>query len=302
MKLNSIQILRGVAALLVVYEHSMDLQMSYGNSWQQHFFHLNNFGCIGVDLFFVISGFIITSIASNYTGASQGVYFLTKRFFRINPIYYILTLVYLPFIYFNASITSSDLNLNSIFDSLLILPISADSHANKPLLTLGWTLSFEWLFYLLFYILILCNVRQKALFLMGIIVLMVVFGYIFQPNDFRLIFITNPIMLEFLLGCIISYIYLTVKQIPVDIGFICLLVGVSCYLYLIIQGFGNIDSYIATINGNLSLFRFLLWGLPSSLIVAGCVILEKMGNFQGYGIINLLCYMEMPPTLFTWFT
>lgn len=282
MKLNSIQFLRAVAALLVVYDHSLLVQMDYGTSWQQNFLHINKFGCIGVDLFFVVSGFIITFVANKYTGASQGIHFLAKRFWRINPVYYILSITFLSIIFFkpgNNPLSGGNLNINSIIDSLLILPTSRNLSGYTPLLMLGWTLSFEWLFYLLFFLLIVCKVRYKAFFLMGIIALLVISRFIFQPHDLRFQFITNPILLEFLLGCIISYIYLTVKQIPADIGFSCLFIGVASYIYLIINGFGFIWYYEGTINGYLSLNRFLYWGIPSSLIVAGCVILEKNGQF-----------------------
>lgn len=114
---------------------------------------------------------------------------------------------------------------------------------------------------------------------MGIIALLVISGYIFKPTDFRLIFITNPIMLEFILGCIISYLYLKIKTIPVDIGFSCLLIGIASWLFFIIQGFGTIWSGLATLNGHVSLSRAIFWGIPSSLIVAGCVILEKNKRF-----------------------
>jgi peptidoglycan/LPS O-acetylase OafA/YrhL len=161
----------------------------------------------------------------------------------------------------------------------LILPTTNNINDYNPLLRLGWTLSFEWLFYLLFFLLIVCKVRHKTFYLVGIIAMLVISRSIFQPHDFRFQFITNPILLEFLLGCIVSYIYSTVKQIPADIGFTCLLIGIASYIYLIINGFGLLYYHGATLNGYMSLNRFLFWGIPSSLIVAGCVILEKNGQF-----------------------
>jgi exopolysaccharide production protein ExoZ len=280
MKLNSIQFLRAVAALLVVFDNSLLVQMNYGISQQQNFLHLNKFGCIGVDLAFIICGFIITLVASKYTGASQGIHFLAKRFLRINPVYYMLSLVLLLIILFNPGYNpfpGGKPTINSIVDSLFILPTGSNLSTYTPLLKCGWALSFIWLFYLLFFLLIVCKVRHKAFSLLGTIALLVVCGIIFQPHDLRFQFITNPILLEFLLGCIISYIYLRVKQIPADIGFICLLIGVASYIYLVIKGFGIVGYFEGTLNGYLSLNRFLFWGIPSSLIVAGCVILEKNG-------------------------
>jgi peptidoglycan/LPS O-acetylase OafA/YrhL len=278
MKLNSIQFLRAIAALLVVYDHSLTLQNSYGTSWQQKFFNLSRFGCIGVDLFFVISGFIILFVANNYQGKSQGLYFLEKRFYRINPIYYILTII--AFV-INLTQNSQPVSnsLKTLFDSLLILPIRGDINDHNLIVFPGWTLVFEWLFYLLFYLIILLKVSNKFFSLTGMILLLVICGRIFKPMDLRLSLITNPILLEFLLGCLICYIYLTVRKIHPFIGVSCLLMGVCCYVYMIIYGFDDIWYNKNIESGTLSVARFLQWGLPSSLIVAGCIFLEKNGWF-----------------------
>jgi exopolysaccharide production protein ExoZ len=155
MKLNSIQFLRAVAVTLVVYAHSIDLTMQFGKSRQQDFYYLNNIGCIGVDLFFVISGFIITYVARNYSGTDQGLKFLQKRFYRINPIYYIASGLFIAVLIARLgginSLYAVKLKLNlvpSIIDTLWIIPTSGSS-LPTPLLLIGWTLSFEWLFYIL---------------------------------------------------------------------------------------------------------------------------------------------------------
>jgi peptidoglycan/LPS O-acetylase OafA/YrhL len=286
MKLNSIQFLRAVAALLVVYEHSMDVQIVYAKSWQQDFYHLNNFGCIGVDLFFVISGFIITYVANKYNGASQGLHFLAKRLVRINPVYYIATLLFLGLLILQLKVNhiplSSNFNktMTSLMDAILVVPTAGNVDSFKPLLIVGWTLAFEWLFYILFFILIICNVKRKPLILPGLILLLIVFGQLFKPEDLRLAFITNPIMLEFILGVIICQLYIHSKKIPVFVGVTCLLIGIVSYMLLIRFGYGNVWYYLGTISGTSSLNKFLLWGIPSSCIVAGCVFLEKNGRLD----------------------
>jgi peptidoglycan/LPS O-acetylase OafA/YrhL len=284
MKLKSIQFLRAVAALLVVYEHSMDVQISYGVSKQQNFYHLDNFGCIGVDLFFVISGFIITYVANKYNGVSQGIHFLTKRFVRINPVYYIATglclgLYILQLQVYNISF-AKDFNksMSSLMDAILVVPPSGDINKFKPLLILGWTLSFEWLFYAFFFILILCNVKRKTLFLPGLLLILIILGQLLKPSDLRLQFLTNPIMLEFILGVIICQWYVYSEKIPVFIGTACLSIGIIGYMLLTRFGFGNVYYYLSTIDGTNSINRVLLWGIPSSCVVAGCIILEKNGR------------------------
>jgi len=283
MKLNSIQFLRGVAALLVVYEHSMDVQEKFSISTQQKLFHLDNFGCIGVDLFFVISGFIITYIANKYNGPEQSLNFLAKRFYRINPIYYIATLFCLAICFLRLEMThqSTQSSLKGVAlqlsDSILILPTSDNVNSFLPLLTVGWTLAFEWLFYILFFFLILFNAKRKVLCLLSVIGCLVLIGRLTRFDDLRLIFLTNPIMLEFLLGLIICYFYLYAKRIPAFIGSILLISGLVAYISMIIFGFGYIWHYQLILSGDQSLHRFLYWGIPSSLIVAGSVILEKNG-------------------------
>lgn len=284
MRVNSIQFLRAVAALLVVYEHSMDVANRYGVSWQQKFYHLDNFGCIGVDLFFVISGFIITYVAHKYSGPDDGFHFLKKRFNRINPIYYIATLVCLVVYLIQAKIYNvpsflyTNRLIGSSVDALLIVPTSGYIKSFSPLLIVGWTLSFEWLFYLIFFGLIYFNAKRKLILLPLSILLLVGIGQIVKPDDLRIQFITNPIMLEFILGVIICHIHIRFSRIPAWIGGALLIVGLASYWLLIRFGYGNVWFYLDAITGKGSLNKFLLWGIPSGFIVAGCVFLEKNGH------------------------
>lgn len=261
----------------------MSIQKMYGTSMQQNFFHLDHFGCIGVDLFFVISGFVITLVANKYVGTQQGINFLVKRFYRINPAYYIATLfgllVYLIRIKLNnQSLVASFKEIGlSLSDSLLILPTSGNMNSFKPLLLVGWTLSFEWLFYILFFFLIAIKLRSKAIMLSGLIGLLVIIGQLLPIHDFRFIFITNPIMLEFILGVLICYIYLHLRQIQTHVGTGLLALGITSYMLMVMFGFKSVSNYLDVLSGDVSVSRFVWWGLPSSFIVAGCIILEKNG-------------------------
>jgi len=285
MKLNSIQLLRAVAVSLVVYAHSIDLQMSFSMSRQQHFFYLQNFGAIGVDLFFVISGFVITFVANQYVGAAAGGQFLVKRFLRINPGYYIASLGYLCFstaavlVWHNPTSKLVSEPWHRLLQTLLIFPLNAVPGKRMPLLIVGWTLSFEWLFYGLFFLLIVSKSRRKPLLLIVLVAMLVLAGYIAHFHDNRLIFMTNPILLEFLLGVIICQVYTSTKVIPAVAAMALVLAGTGIYVYEIFHGYGNVSELQFTMDGSLSLLRFLLWGLPSGLLVMGCVFLEKKQLF-----------------------
>src|SRR5215831_950835 len=96
-KNESIQILRAIAALLVVYVHSLDLVGGHSNPHQPFFFNLAHFGACGVDIFFSISGFILSTVVLRSrpgTPLASGD-FLVRRFIRIFPIYWILSLFFI---------------------------------------------------------------------------------------------------------------------------------------------------------------------------------------------------------------
>jgi exopolysaccharide production protein ExoZ len=279
-KLSSIQTLRGIAAILVAYAHSIDLQEKYSHSFQQRFFHWENFGAFGVDLFFVISGFIICYSADKYTGIRAGGRFLVHRFKRINPTYYAasLTLLLLNILYWKIRHEPSAFPPRAVLlKTLVVLPLGDRTRWINTILPLAWTLSFEWLFYLLFFVTIATRVRQKQMLLWIITGSLIIVGYLHGPwKDFRLAFLTNPILLEFILG---SILYLCYRKIHLAKGYGWLLLGtgIAVCLIEIIVGYGDISESGPTIGGDLSAERVLWWGIPAACIVAGNLFLEKKG-------------------------
>jgi exopolysaccharide production protein ExoZ len=283
MKLQSIQFLRALAALLVVYAHSIDLQMSYSGSVQQHFYFLQNFGAVGVDIFFVLSGFIICYTAHADSGLKDGLRFLEKRFIRINPVYYIATLLYfIPYLFhFWKNGQAPSLPPGTILKTILILPFTDRTCFIFPLLAIGWTLSFEWFFYILFYILIIARARHKPLWLLLIMASLVLIGLLIgghaAPPDYRLIFISNPVILEFLSGVLICWGWLHL-QIPKSLAGLLVAAALGIFGYELFAGFGGVSEAQDMISGKLAMTRLMAWGIPSALLVAGCVGLEKNGS------------------------
>ncbi|MBO9729421.1 MAG: acyltransferase [Chitinophaga sp.] len=276
MKINSIQFLRAIAVLLVVHVHAIDTQEAFSVSHQQKFYFLENFGAIGVDLFFAISGFIISYVANSYFGIRDGVDFLKKRFLRINPIYYVASLLFMVMFCVFDKFFPVIAVLNSLRDTIFMLPVLNSQKWLAPMLVVGWSLSFEWWFYVLFFGLILLRVKNKALLLLLVIPALVLLGQLIHPQDFRVIFYTNPIMLEFLSGVVIYWLYQRAK-IPTGVAALLLVLGIGGYVYNILHGFGNISELGSVTSGSGSLKRVLLWGLPSACILAGGIFLEKKG-------------------------
>lgn len=294
MKLGSIQFLRAVAALLVVYFHSIDFQRKLAHSFQQDFLHWANFGAIGVDIFFVISGFIISYSAGSYKGGREGVIFLVRRFKRVNFIYYLATLVMVGVLIHAVLMMGVPLiTFPIILKSIFLLPLLDHTEFVPHILRQAWTLSFEWFFYLLFSLAIFTRTRSKERFLVLLIMALVVTGFLFngfKGSDYRLIFMTNPILLEFLLGVCLYWCYVNVR-VSKKMTFVLLAAGGCICLYRIVHGFGKIWLSEDTEDGSLSFVRFIRWGIPAGLLVAGCIFLEKAGSLHSIWNNPLTTYL-----------
>ncbi|MBI3758390.1 MAG: acyltransferase [Deltaproteobacteria bacterium] len=141
----NVQLLRAFAALSVVFEHVAS-QSGLGLPYAR--------GAFGVDIFFVISGFIISYIAS--ADPSQ---FMVKRIIRIVPFYWAATtLVFCVGILLPSLLHTSRPDLLNYIRSLFFIPYDTPAGA-IPIMGLGWTLNYEIYFYAVFAISLVLNAR-----------------------------------------------------------------------------------------------------------------------------------------------
>jgi len=223
-KIEAIQILRGLAALSVVMFHYRFYLVPDGAD-RTIPDQLFGWGAIGVDLFFVISGFIMVYVTSDKGhGIKTSIKFIISRLIRILPIYYILLLF--------AFLTSGAMSTFHYPEktSNLISALTLHPYLSEPaplyipdsgMYNIRWTLNYEIYFYLAFSICLLVKSRLTALcswFLLPIVLaysLTSTFtlstqGYDFSSTMFR--FLTNPIILEFGIGVLAGYVYLYLKN------------------------------------------------------------------------------------------
>ncbi|WDF46951.1 acyltransferase [Chryseobacterium sp. KACC 21268] len=139
-----LQIYRGIAALLVVIHHTYASFAHFNNLDIPVLAFIAKIGKLGVDFFFVLSGFIITYTTFKYRG--DGGYFKKYAFNRIIRVYipYLpISIAMLALYYALPSVSGSDRSM-SLLTSLTLIP-----HGN-PALSVAWTLIFEMFFYFVF--------------------------------------------------------------------------------------------------------------------------------------------------------
>lgn len=195
-RLENLHVLRAVAAISVVLVHLESVLVRIG---------LPPAGNGGVDIFFVISGFIMVYICTT-PSVSPGS-FMKNRITRIVPLYWAVTF----FVFFAAAATKNVFRNTTagplqLLMSLFFIPFQkAAVGAPQPIVFVGWTLNYEMFFYCLFaFGLALPNRRLAIAGVAVAMVILVVLGATFTPSATIPAFYTNPMILEFVCGMLIG--------------------------------------------------------------------------------------------------
>lgn len=258
---------------MVVHCHAIDLQMLFGTSFQQHFRYLQNFGAIGVDIFFVISGFIISYISGRESGPAAAKDFMVRRWIRVVPAYYVASA--LLFCLFLMS-GHFEVKAPQIIKTLTILPIfDHGPYFWSPVLVIGWTLSFEILFYILNALLIGFAVIRKDLYLITIITGLFLLGLLVHTDNKQLTFLTSPMIMEFAFGVVIAMVYKRSVNVPPLLSLIMIFTGMLMFVKLIVFGYGEVSEVLFVLANKSVEQRLILWGIPSVVFCAGLIWLEK---------------------------
>lgn len=201
-RFESLQALRGVASLLVAAFHLANVEMQYGLSFNP-LKPTQWFGYAGVDLFFVLSGFIIASTCRNDLGLVRRLpAYAFRRVWRIYPVYWAaFVLAVLTFAWLSPESLLRAGWKRELFDSLLLLPQEPLSR----MLPVAWTLSYELMFYLAFGMLFLLPRRAAApaFALWAVAVVGLAIADQTPANRFAQLAV-SPFVLEFLAGCVLA--------------------------------------------------------------------------------------------------
>lgn len=250
--LKSLQILRAIAAISVVYYHVGAIP---------------HFGSFGVDIFFVMSGFFMAMVLAR---KQDPFGFAVDRIIRIVPLYWILTTCLLVIAWFAPHIlNSTTANLENYAKSLMFVPYFKEDGSLRPLLAVGWTLNYEMFFYLCLW----CSLLLSKRFHLEIAAVLVLSSFIFlgHQSDDRVLteFFKNVQLLEFWLG-MLSYKFFASRAwrlVPPALASAAALVA-----------FGTMavgESLRLAVNG------FWMYGLPSTVLVLAMLNLEPLFQRNG---------------------
>ena len=213
MKILSIQILRGGAAWIVVVHHFMQQFYSFQDTnFMGNFF--SNYGQFGVDIFFVISGFIMAYILSTSKMTSKD--FILNRIIRIVPSYWFWTFAILVMGFFISELHTSQATLQSVLMSLFFIPHDNPSEILEyyPTLTVGWTLNIEMFFYaIITFVLLLTLSAKKSLLFIILMLLCLPFLYKLGNIEIYKIVAGNLRLFEFSFGIILYLLEQEYKNI-----------------------------------------------------------------------------------------
>jgi peptidoglycan/LPS O-acetylase OafA/YrhL len=265
-QLDLVQALRGLAAFGVVTHHvAVGIDTYFGDSYTPPGFGL---GWVGVDLFFVLSGFIMVwTTQTSGQGLRTAASFWMRRAVRVYPPYWAATLMALAL---TAALPSliAHMGKASLVSSFLLWP-----EQGAPYLNPGWTLIYELWFYLGFGFLLLAPRRLLPMLLaawaLAVIAGALTFGMHTAPI---LHLVINPLTLNFLMGAAVALIVMGTPKMPRRP--VVLAVAATGALGMLI------GAYFITETGWNEWTRMIGCGPAAAVLLAGTAFADRQGFFK----------------------
>lgn len=271
--LPNIQVLRFLAAAMVLVGHVQHEASELGIAGDGFTpFVPVNWG-VGVDVFFVISGFIMFYMCHDLFGAEgEARRFLLRRAVRLVPTYWLFTgLMLVATLLFASQLAHPDIDPAHVLASLVFLPWPNPAGATVPFLILGWTLNFEVLFYVVF-ALALTLPRRAGLALVFAVFIGAALLHPLVPERFHaLAFWTRPIILEFLMGIGLAAAFLRGWR-----------TGWAGSAALVAGGVGALV-LLEVVGWYPDALRFLWGGVPALAICAGLALAPERSDASAIG-------------------
>ena len=214
----------------------------------------------GVDVFFVISGFVIVYASAGLFGAARSIpEFLSRRIARVVPLYWLVTSLLIAGAVLGPFALADPLGdgIRYILASYLFIPWPRPDGVMQPVFRLGWTLEYE----LLFYTIVALFLPLRRALAMGLVAItvaaLVLAGALLQPEQPQLAYWTDPIALEFIYGVVLA---------ACCFGGICLSAPVRIGLVVVALLAIGVDGTLYEVH------RAFAFGLPAACLVAAAAV------------------------------
>jgi peptidoglycan/LPS O-acetylase OafA/YrhL len=265
--LVAIQILRGIAAIGVVVSHfQIDFPHMTGLPAPGPPLQLGN---SGVDLFFVISGFVMVYASESLFGDKRGpAIFFAHRAIRIVPLYWLVTSLYVLMALAVPAFDKS-YSIEAIARSYSFIPYMRPEGDIQPIVGQGWTLNYEMFFYVIFAAAVFFARDVAVVIVSCLLVLVALAGKLLAPLPIALAFWTDPIVLEFVFGMLLALSFRYGVRLPGTARVILVVAApvlVPILFWLLSSG---------------TAWRALTIGLPAALLMAGATL----GDFAPSGTV-----------------
>ena len=275
-KIENVQALRGIAILMVLAFHVGGYEARvFGPAAILH--GLTTRGQAGVDLFFVISGFVIVAISCGKSREKESPgTFLLRRAARIYPLYWFYTAIYVPIFVYRPDLMNRPEGTGKVdlIRSALLVP-----GPDVPLVGQGWTLVHEIYFYVVFAIALTQPPQRRKRVLTGWALLVAILycagGQLTRESPFFAL-VTNPMTFEFLIGCAIGYAFF-------EFGF-------SRFATQAFLAFGIV--LVAAVYfpaaSDLNFYRVLVYMPPAALLLYGAASIEARSRILFPGPLRFI--------------
>lgn len=257
-RLGSIEACRGIAATAVVLYHAArHVDKVHAVPWLRDTLQ---FGHAGVDLFFVISGFIILYVHyRDIDTPARLPHYLGRRLTRVMPTYWValaLTIILA---------SGGHAGLPTLPDFVWSATLAPSGH--PLILGIAWTLRYELVFYAIFALLIVNRTIGLAVMSMWLIAVMAL-ALMQTPLTGALGQLTGAFNLEFFLGMAVAY---KLRNGSIGMPLAWLMAGVTLFILTAsIEDSGLLDGYAD--------YSRLAYGLPSAMIILGAAEAGRQGK------------------------
>lgn len=265
-RLDNIQLLRAVAVFCVLISHvAFELKRLLADkvtTFNDKFFP----GDFGVDLFFIISGFIMVYTCwDKFADKGASVDFVKRRLVRIVPLYWITTSLMIAIIIaMPDKVHSATSDIWQWITSYLFVPYAREGDGFiRPVLGLGWSLQYEMAFYAVFAIGLFFSRNLGMFIVIGGVIAMYLLANVAGDGTTLARFIGHQIILEFSLGAILGGLYMTGSRLSKRVCVAMAVTGVG--LLLLSPNFNEF------VDAN----RLIYYGFPAMLIVSAVVFHES---------------------------